>query len=59
MVGVSISGAGAGSVYVGAAGVLLVAENDMAITINATVNPIEKAIPNLSADVISLVTFRR
>jgi hypothetical protein len=55
-------GAGAGGVVgvVGTCiGALLVAENDMAKAINATVIPIEKAMPNLSAAVISPVTFPR
>jgi hypothetical protein len=30
-----------------------IADNDIAIAISATVNPIEKAIPNLSAAVIA------
>jgi hypothetical protein len=44
-------GAGGGGLVTGA-GDSLIAENDMAIAISATVKPIEKAIPNLSAAVI-------
>jgi len=46
-----MTGAGGGVLTTGA-GDWLIAESDMAIAISATVNPIEKAIPNLSAVVI-------
>jgi hypothetical protein len=45
------SEAGAGGLVAGV-GDSLIVENDMAIAISATVKPIEKAIPNLSAVVI-------